>query len=449
MRDRRTSILWRVVHLHVMALLAVTLAIVASSYFVLNSTVNEFERSLLQEHAQQVEPFISHASGKWAVRLPEEVLQIFSFGHGGYVLAVTDGTGNVIYSSLPDHGSVVRPPLDAKTTSFVQKRHGKSVYYILTFPIRRDGAVGWIEVGQDLADPEVIIDDIVARFLSRFAWPFLILLPLVIGIDILMLKRLLAPVLAASAVASTIGPANPQTRLPTSRLPSEVFPLAAAVNDALRKLESALDVAREFTADAAHELRTPLTILRARVDTETEGTVRTELRADIDAMTHIIDQLLELAELETLSDAHQTSIDLNELCSDIAAAMAPIAVTCGKSLGLQSAHHPNFVNGNASMLSRAIRNLVENAIRHSPPGNEVTLSSEGAGQVSVADCGPGIESSDRTDLFKRFWRKDRREAGHAGLGLAIAARIVSLHRGTIEVDTHTKGGTVFSIVLPR
>ena len=88
--ERRASILWRVVLLHLLALIAVTLAVVATSYFVLNSTVNEFERGLLLEHAKRVEPFVSHASGRWTVRLPEEVLQIFSLGHGGYVLAVVD-----------------------------------------------------------------------------------------------------------------------------------------------------------------------------------------------------------------------------------------------------------------------------------------------------------------------------------------------------------------------
>lgn len=419
----------------------------ASSYIFLNESVDEFERRLLFRHVERVRPFVAYDSNSWNIQLPKNIIDIFSFGRSGYVLAITDYGGRVLYSSLPDHSSVVPPPIDPGH-AFVEKHHGRSVYYTLVVPVWRKGHVAWIQIGQDLADPEVIVDDVAARFLSRIVWPFLILVPIIIILDLFILRRLLAPVLAASAVASTIGPTNLSTRLPTSGLPREVLPLALAVNDALSRLERALEVQREFTADAAHELRTPLTILRARVDTETHGNFRDELRADIDAVTHILDQLLELAELETLSETHQSPLDLNALAVDIATTLAPFAMAQGRPIAVQASDKPNIVIANAAILSLAIKNLLENAIRHTPLGSEVVLSTETQGQIRILDTGPGISESDRSHLFQRFWRKDRQEAGHAGLGLAIVARIVGLHGGRVQVEERPGGGSIFSMWLP-
>jgi signal transduction histidine kinase len=433
--------------LHVFVLIAVAITIGVSSYFLLNDTVNEFEKRLLLQHAERVVPFVQNQAGRWLVRLPDDVTQIFSLGYGGYALAVTDQSGRVVYSSLRDNSSLVRPPYELPGMGFLEQPHGRAVYYIALVPVRSGRDTAWVQVGQDLSDPEVIVDDVARLFLVRLAWPFIILIPLLIVIDFLIVRRLWAPVLAASTVASTIGPSNLLIRLPTPRLPNEVFPLAVAVNNALDRLERALQIQREFTADAAHELRTPLTILRARVDTETDGMVRSELRADIDAMTHIIGQLLELAELEALPETRQASVDLNALSAETIMAMAPLAVAADKSIAAQAAAEPNIVIGNGPMLSRAIKNLLENAIRHSPIGSEVLVSTETAGRIDVLDRGPGIHGHDWGHAFQRFWRKDRQEQGHAGLGLAIVARIVALHGGEVKVSERPNGGAIFSIVL--
>lgn len=433
--------------MHVFVLAAIAITIGASSYFLLNDTVNEFEKRLLSEHADRVAPFVQVRGGRWQISLPSDITQIFSRGFGGYVLAITNDAGRVVYSSLPDRSALIRPPLGTEQATFLQRRHGRSVYYVAAVPIRRSGQTGWIEVGQDLADPEVIVDDVAARFLTRLVWPFVLLFSFFIALDVLIVRRLSAPILAASSVALTIGPANLSTRLPTRNLPNEVLPLADAVNAALDRLERALEIQREFTADAAHELRTPLTILRARVDTETGGAVRAELRADIDAMTHIIDQLLELAELEALPDARLAPVDLNTLCAEVAAGVTPMAAASGKQIVVQASKSANIVTGNALMLSRAVRNIVENAVRLSPAGGQVVLACQAPHRVDVMDNGPGLSPAEKDHVFRRFWRKDRQSADHAGLGLAIVARIVRLHQGEIKIEDRPGGGTIFSILI--
>jgi signal transduction histidine kinase len=136
----------------------------------------------------------------------------------------------------------------------------------------------------------------------------------------------------------------------------------------LERLERALQSQREFTADAAHELRTPLAILRTRVDTMLDHRAAKEFQADIDTLSHILDQLLELAELEGAAVGRWEPADINVLCADVVCLMASIALAEKKSLELAPWQEPVISMCNPEMLSRAIRNLVENAIRHWPLG---------------------------------------------------------------------------------
>ena len=159
-------------------------------------------------------------------------------------------------------------------------------------------------MGQNLENPDVIIDDVVALFVGRIAWLVIPIFMVLLLVDVLLMRRLLGPIIAASHVASSIGPDQPLLRLPTGDLPREVLPLAEAVNEALDRLEKSLQAQREFTADAAHELRTPLAILRTHVDTILDAPAAAALQSDIDAMSHVLDQLLELAELESFAISH-------------------------------------------------------------------------------------------------------------------------------------------------
>jgi len=127
--------------------------------------------------------------------------------------------------------------------------------------------------------------------------------------------------------------------------------------------------------------------------------------------------------------------------------MAPLALRQNRSVALTGTAEPVWVKGNAEMIRRAIRNLVENALRHTPPGTTVEVNVDGSGGVQVIDEGPGVPISERELIFRRFWRKDRRRTGGAGLGLAIVRRIVDAHGGSIAVTDGETGGATFSVQL--
>jgi signal transduction histidine kinase len=307
----------------------------------------------------------------------------------------------------------------------------------------------WIQISQDQAHRDVLIDDIVAEFLPHVAWVIIPILLVLLGIDLLIFGQALQPLEEASARAERIGPTRTDIRLPESRMPRDVLPLVHAVNQALDRLERGYIVQREFVADAAHELRTPLAILRAQVETIASQEATRTLLDDIDNMTRIVNQLIDVAESDTLMIKPDEVADLRAVAAEVAAFMAPVALSHGKGIALSGENGAVWVQGNGGALFQAIRNLVDNAITHTAPGTTVEIVVEDAGRVAVRDEGEGIPEAQRGLIFERFWRGDRRRAGSAGLGLSIVDRIVKAHGGDINVTDGPERGAVFTITLRR
>jgi signal transduction histidine kinase len=329
---------------------------------------------------------------------------------------------------------------------FIRRRSSGTTLFGVSVPRPIGEHMYFIQVGQDLAHRDVIIDDVVASFFPRVAWITFPILLMLLLIDILIFRRALDPVREASTTASAIGPQRTEVRLPEQSMPAEIVPLVHAVNQALDRLEAGFRVQRDFTADMAHELRTPLAIVRARVDSLEPGPIRDALRADLVNMTRTVNQVLDIAELENFIVATDARADLHEVCSDAVGFMAPLAVELGKTISLTGEPGPVWVRGHAEALFRAVRNLIENALRHTPAGLsiEVEMLKDG---VRVLDDGPGVPEADRETIFRRFWRRDRTSGDSRGLGLAIVARVAEAHDGSVTVENRPEGGAVFTLRL--
>jgi signal transduction histidine kinase len=291
----------------------------------------------------------------------------------------------------------------------------------------------------------VLIDDIVDDFYRHVGWITLPILLVLLIADIAIFRRALWPLRQASEIAESIGPARPGVRLPTGEIPREVRPLVSAVNQGLDRLEQGFRVQRDFTADAAHELRTPLSVLRTRIDILEDPEMRQALRQNVEGMAHIISQLLDIAELDSFVVDPDEKADLRSVTAEVAEFVAPLALTQGKDVALLGETEPVWVKGNPEMLSRAIRNLAENAINHTAPGTTVEFLIDENGTVSVLDHGPGVAEHERNLIFRRFWRRDRRKAGSTGLGLSIVQRIAELHSATITLENRRPAGARFSL----
>jgi signal transduction histidine kinase len=173
--------------------------------------------------------------------------------------------------------------------------------------------------------------------------------------------------------------------------------------------------------------------------------MRDALRQNVEGMAHIVGQLLDIAELDALAIDPSEKADLESVAAEVAEFVAPLALAQGKDIALYGATEPVWVKGNPEMLSRAIRNLAENAINHTATGSTVEFVVDKSGTVSVLDHGPGIPEDERNLIFRRFWRHDRRKAGSTGLGLSIVQRIAELHSATITVENRHPHGACFSL----
>jgi two-component system, OmpR family, sensor histidine kinase QseC len=240
--------------------------------------------------------------------------------------------------------------------------------------------------------------------------------------------------------------------------PREVRPLLDALNRLLQRVGETLQMERRFTADAAHELRTPLAAIRANAQVlvaardaeERESTAR-DLIASVDRNTRLVEQLLSLARADqSAGGGHFQDLDLAQVVDDQLQSHRGLAGRLGIALtgALQTAH----LKGDSALLAVLVRNLVDNALRYTPAGGSVRVSTareEDAAVLVVEDTGPGIAPDEREKVFERFYRVAGPRATGSGLGLSIAQRIAELHGATIQIVAGPEGkGTRISVTLP-
>ena len=286
-------------------------------------------------------------------------------------------------------------------------------------------------------------------------------------------RRNLAPVADMTARAGRIGESTLHDRLAVQNPADELGRLATTFNRLLDRLDLAFERQRRFIADASHELRTPLAILQGESEVALSNPTRTpeEYRESLSVLQHEARRLARIVEdMFTLSraDAGQYPVNrrelyLDELVSDCAHSVRTLVAAKSITLSVESnGELPIF--GDESLLSRMLLNLLDNAIKYTPAGGKITVStgSTPAGtQITVADNGPGIPAEFHTRIFERFFRSDqartrpissegpdRAPAGGAGLGLSIARWIAEAHHGTLALTRSDVRGTLFTVTLP-
>jgi heavy metal sensor kinase len=238
--------------------------------------------------------------------------------------------------------------------------------------------------------------------------------------------------------------------------------LATVFNETLARLEESFERLRRFTSDASHELRTPLTAIRAVGEVGLREPRRAEqyreivgsMLEEVDRLARLVDSLLTLSRADAgRITLHPERVDLAALAREVSAHLGVLAEEKRERLDLDAAG-PVEIAADRAILRLAVVNLIDNAIKYAPPGSAVGVAvaaDDGTARLAVRDRGPGIAREHQARVFDRFHRADAgrsRDAGGAGLGLAIARWAVEAHGGRIEVESADGEGSTFTIVLP-
>ncbi|MFZ2267502.1 MAG: ATP-binding protein [Azonexus sp.] len=294
-----------------------------------------------------------------------------------------------------------------------------------------------------------IRDELIGHIAWRLLAPALLGLPL-IGLWVWLATR--QGLSTLDVVAKQIASRDPTQlhALSPRTAPAEIRPMLEALNDLFRRVETALETERRFTADAAHELRTPLAALqaqlqvamRARDDEERDQSLH-QLQSGLSRASHLVGQMLELARLDPESGLPDPqAVDVGALAEAVCAELGTLILD--KNLDFDFAAAPGcIVTGQAEWLRVLIRNLVDNAIRYTPTGGQIRVAvkrQDGACHLCVSDSGPGIPPEEREAVLRRFHRLNHSDQPGSGLGLAIVSRIAELHSAKLDFSSASPSG---------
>ncbi len=253
---------------------------------------------------------------------------------------------------------------------------------------------------------------------------------------------------AAALLAKQPPDAGPP--VPLDRVAPELRPLIAQVEALRRRFAGVLEAERRFAAAAAHELRTPLAAVRVQAQVaerartpEDAREALSQLQVCVERASRTIDQLLTLAQLEA-AQVHPTTVttvDLASLAARVVQDMNPLLRARGIELTMNL--QPVAVQGLEHGLAALLRNLLDNAARHTPPSSRVAVASGAAHDhavIAVDDSGPGIPPEERDRVFERFYRLPANESDGAGVGLSIVQSVARAHGGRIELTDSDLGG---------
>ena len=326
---------------------------------------------------------------------------------------------------------------------------------------------GRLNVGDDLYTVMLLAElEHVDEEMTQVLWVLLLTIPVTLAaaaaLAYWLARKSLAPVDQLRQLTDEITAERLDRRIPILNREDELGALAQTINSMISRLERSFSEVRRFTADASHELRTPISVIQSEAEmgldsTATLADAQNRLGSILEEcarLTWMTDQLLALCREDAgVTPRMGIPVQLATLVTDAVETMQPSANAKSQRLSATCNGEP-VVIGDAERLRRVLYNLLDNAIKYTPPeGNvQVTLEQRGAEAVITGrDNGVGIPAEHLPHVFERFYRAHK-ESSHrgtgAGLGLSIVKSIVTAHNGRVKVESHAGSGTIFRIYFP-
>jgi two-component system OmpR family sensor kinase len=353
-------------------------------------------------------------------------------------------------------GNGVNPPLALPQNlrnGMQTVRIGAGTYRVF---IRTLGDGVRLAVAQDTA----VRDEIARDSALRTLLPFLVLVPTLLLVVAILVRKIFKPVADLSGEIDRRGEQELHP-IPPETLPTEIRPFVAAINRLLGRVEQSMDAQRRFVADAAHELRSPLTALSLQAERLADADMSANaherlntLQQGINRGRTVVDQMLSLARAQSSADTPKTTVSVQKVYRRVLEDLMPLAEAKGIDIGVAS-DADALVLANEAELLTLVKNLADNAIRYIPAGGRVNLSvstTNGATALVVEDSGPGIPEAERERVFDPFYRVLGSDEIGSGLGLSIVQTISARLGAKISLgfaSEQTKSGLRVTITFPK
>jgi two-component system sensor histidine kinase TctE len=446
---------------------------IAITYLVAKSIANQPFDHALEDSVTVLAQQVKEVGGKVVARLPGSARDILRADDVDSVYFQIIGPRNEIVDG--DRDLPLPPADDAERSGRVHFRneslHGAPVRVAYAWvnlqPMLDPGAgaaeprLALVQVAETLEKRAQLANEIIKGVIL----PQFIILPVILALVWFALSRGLSP-LAQLQERIRARPPDDLSPIDSRQVPEEISPLVGSLNDMLARLAHTIDAQKRFIADAAHQMKTPLAGMRMQselalrqVDPDEIHRSLEQLAKSSESATRLVNQLLALARAENQPHAGLAldPLDLSLLARAVVQDWVPASFAHEIDLGYEDPDGPVEILGNGMMLRELLSNLIDNALRYTPPGGSVTVrvrGDAGLALLEVEDTGPGIAPGERPRVFERFYRILGSSAPGSGLGLAIVREIAHQHGAEIEIfnnprSTHKKyPGSLFRLTFP-
>jgi signal transduction histidine kinase len=424
-----TIVVRRIIFYSALAMLGQFLAVVIQAW----SDDLQLGHMAIEQESFSLAQGLSRVDGGVSYSLPRSLQARYRQEEHDYFARIRNRSGVVLFSNCDRECAERFLPLNIDPPNFWvrQLAPGKPLNVAGGLLVDRGVEPILVEVAI-LGDKDHIVNSVLAHEIKdHMATPMSLLLLVVLFATTLSITRALKPVAQTAALVPSINPLNKNARLATEELPLEIATLTRAINAACDKVGELMRAQRDFTSAISHEVRTPLAIAHLELEKIADPRAR-KVESDLETLNQLVEQLTTLARLEGADLISMQPIDLRHMAEDVVSAMAPLVYASGKTIEFVDNGASEFP-GHPTLIENALRNLVDNAIRHTGARADIRVEVGPGAVFCVCDNGmnSGLEQPNAVPP----------SSPRKGLGLKIVNRIAEIHGGRLTVNKLTTGGT--------
>lgn len=381
---------------------------------------------------------VRNGSGSLAVRSNGATSDLAS-RHPNIWFAAQVGNSKLTYGPIPHSARQLLTPLPKGVREARFSNFGPVGPAGETMISRVDTAAGpAVIAGGGIVSASITVPDFLLYMgENQFWWAPLLTAIFALGGALLVAPIMIRGLRSSVSSAADIHPNDLTKRLPDEGVVKELLPLVRAFNNALDRLAAAAEQRKRFIADVAHELRTPLAVLNMHIDGIPAGSVKSSLQRTIFRLSHMVGQMID-AERLALRGCRREMVDLVGLARSAMADVAPLAVSHGYEMAFSSEKEEVTIDADPDAISRALANLLGNAVAHGGGGGTIDVYVTADHKVDVSDEGPGVSLEARARIFEPFHR-ERWDRDGCGLGLHLVREIMRAHGGEATVVSSVRG----------